>query len=247
VFLDDDAFERRYVREALPDVIVPELPPDPADWVRFLCELNLFEAASLSDEDRRRGALYRAETSRTEARAEYRDVGEYLQSLDMRIAVRRFDAAALPRVVQLLQRSNQFNLTTRRHVAPVCEAMMRDDACVPFYVSLADRFGDSGLVSVVILRRDGDVLGVDSWVMSCRVLGRGVEQFVMNKVFEAARGLGCRRVEGTYVPTAKNGMVREFYGGFGFERTAARDDGATTWSLAVDAYRPRDAHLQEVP
>ena len=226
---------------------MPELPEDASDWVRFLCELNLFETTSFSEEDRHRSELYRHNAARVEARAEFGNIDDYLQSLDMRVTMRRFDAFFLPRVAQLLQRSNQLNLTTRRYSLPECEALMRDQQhCLPLYLTLTDKFGDNGLISVVILRCGEDSLDIDSWLMSCRVLGRGVEHFAMNRVFELARERGCRRVTGTYLPTAKNGMVRDFYERFGFDQVATREDGGTEWQLAVASYRPHQTHLTEI-
>jgi FkbH-like protein len=246
VFLDDNRFERELVRQSLPEVIVPELPEDPADYLRVLAELNLFETTSYSDEDHRRAALYRENAERAVAQSAFTDISDYLRSLDMQVTMRRFDPFHLPRVAQLLQRSNQFNLTTRRHSLPECEAMMEREDCLPFYVKLADKFGDNGLISVVILTVRGTELEIDSWLMSCRVLGRGVEQYVMNEVVALARDRGCERVTGRYIPTAKNGMVKEFYAQFGFERVAGDDGGETLWRLAVSSYDSREVFMREV-
>ena len=245
VFLDDNAFERQLVRETLPQVIVPELPPDPADYVRFLSELNLFETVTFSMEDRRRADLYRENAERAELRAEFSDITEYLKSLAMQVSMRRFDSFFLPRIAQLMQRSNQFNLTTRRYSLPDCEAIMQSAGMLPFYVLLGDKLGDSGLVSVIILKDEKNALDIDSWLMSCRVLGRGVEQFGMNRVVELARGLGRECITGTYIPTAKNGMVKDFFAQFGFEQTATGEGGATLWRLLVSSYQPRETYLAE--
>ncbi len=246
VFLDDNPFERQLVRESVPDVIVPELPEDAAEYVRALSELNLFEVTAFSEEDRQRADLYRQNASRTQLQAGFSDISEYLRSLDMQVTMRRFDAFHLPRIVQLLQRSNQFNLTTRRHSAAECEAMMaRPDEYLPLYVKLTDKFGDNGLISVIILRLRPPVVEVDSWLMSCRVLGRGVEQYAMNQVVAVARARGCETVVGTYMPTAKNGMVRNFYQQFGFEPVEEGQDGRTVWQLRVAAYQTREVYMRE--
>lgn len=247
VFLDDNPFERQLVRETLPEVIVPELPEDPAEYVRAIAELNLFEVTSFSDEDRRRADLYRQNASRQAMQASFTDLGEYLRSLDMRVTMRRFDAFALPRAAQLIQRSNQFNLTTRRYTLAECTAMAEasEDEVIPLSVSLTDKLGDNGLISVVILRPRGPVLEIDSWLMSCRVLGRGVEQYAMNAVVALARRRGCEAVVGTYIPTAKNGMVRDFYRQFGFEPVETHPDGTTVWRLAVAAYEAKPVFMEE--
>jgi FkbH-like protein len=246
VFLDDNPFERNLVRASLPGVIVPELPEDPADYVRVLSELNLFEVTSFSEEDRRRADLYRENASRESLRIGFSDITEYLRSLDMQVTLRRFDGFHLPRIAQLLQRSNQFNLTTRRYTLAECEAMMADgNTCLPLYVSLRDKLGDNGLISVVILKPRTPVLEIDSWLMSCRVLGRGVEQYAMNWVVAFARVHGCQTVVGTYIPTAKNGMVKEFYAQFGFERVEERAGGETVWELNVLSYEPATVYMRE--
>ncbi len=243
VFLDDNPFERNLVRELLPTVVVPELPEDPSDYVRFLCELNLFETVSFSEEDLRRPELYQREAERREAAAGFGSVDAFLQSLEMQITVARFDLFHLPRIAQLIQRSNQFNLTTRRHTEADCESMMRSDSVVPLYARLLDRLGDHGLISIVILKPQGDDLVITDWLMSCRVLSRGVEQYMMNKVFDLARSFGLKRVIGEYVPTSKNGMVREFFVQFGFS-ILSDHKGTTRWSCETADYAPKETYIK---
>jgi FkbH-like protein len=246
VFLDDNPFERNLVRQYLPEVIVPELPEDPADYVRALSQLNLFETSSFSAEDAARSGLYRQEARRRELQSSVSNIDDYLKSLDMTIEVARFDAARIPRIAQLLQRSNQFNLTTRRHNEAECERMMLDHGqFVPLYASLSDRFGDHGLISIVVLRRAKEHLQISDWLMSCRVLTRGVEQFLMNRVVDIARREGFRSIAGEYIPTVKNAMVKEFFAQFGFEKTEERD-GRSQWRLDPQAYQPRATHIREI-
>jgi FkbH-like protein len=240
VFLDDNAFERNLVRELLPEVIVPELPEDPSRVVAFLSELNLFETTSLSSEDRHRAVQYRREAERREARAGCANVQDFLQSLDMRAVVSRFDQFHLPRIAQLMQRSNQFNLCTRRLTEAQCQAMAQDDAFLPLYATLADRFGDHGLISVVVLERDQEALIIRDWLMSCRVLARGVEQFLMNHVVTQAARFGVTRLIGEYIPTAKNAMVRDFFQQFGFTRVSA---SGNQWMIDVVAYEARKTFI----
>jgi FkbH-like protein len=237
VFLDDNPFERNLVRELVPGVIVPELPEDPADYVRALCELNLFETTTFSAEDRQRAELYRLEAARQEEQAGYSSIEEFLESLHMEMALARFDAYHLPRIAQLMQRSNQFNLTTRRRSEAECAALVNDDRFVPLYATLADRLGDHGLISVVIVEQLKNEFFIRDWLMSCRVLKRGVEQAIMNEIFAQAQRLGISRVTGEYHPTSKNSMVKEFFAQFGFEM-ASDEDGRTTWQMDVPSYRP---------
>jgi FkbH-like protein len=247
VFLDDNPFERNLVRRLLPDVIVPELPEDPALYVRAVSELNLFEAASHSALDAQRNALYQDQERREEEKARFAGIDDYLKSLQTTALFSRFLPKDLPRIAQLIQRSNQFNLTTRRYSEVECEALMQDVAkCFPFSITVQDRFGDFGLINVVVLRDAGKVLEIDTFLMSCRVLQRGVEQLAMNKVFEYARSGGFERVVGRYLPTAKNVMVKDFYRQFGFEQIEACAEGSV-WCLAVEAYAPREVFIRELP
>lgn len=246
VFVDDNPFERQLVRENLPEMIVPEMPDDPSDYVRAIAELNLFEVTSFSEEDKQRADLYRSNAQRESLKTTITDLNEYLKSLDMRGTLRRFDSFHLPRAVQLLQRSNQFNLTTRRHGAGECEAMMKNEQeWGPFYLRLTDRFGDNGLISVIILKHEPGELAIDSWVMSCRVLGRGVEQFLINHVVDYARQHGFESIRGVYLPTAKNGMVKEIFAQFGFQKERELDGGGSDWRLRVADYVRRDVHIAE--
>jgi FkbH-like protein len=244
VFLDDNPFERNLIREKLPDVIVPELPEDPADYVQAISELNLFEISTLSAEDANRSDLYRQEAQRKELEASFSDVGDFLQSLNMKMDVARFDKFHLPRIGQLIQRSNQFNLTTHRYNEAECERMMNDYVgYIPLYATLHDRFGDHGLISVIVLQRRSGTFHISDWLMSCRVLARGVEQFLMNHVVRLAEEERVTWITGEYLPTAKNAMVKEFYAQFGFKKTGAGRDGATQWALDRSAYEYNSVHI----
>ena len=246
LFLDDNPFERNSVRAILPDVIVPELPEDPADYVKALSELNLFETTSVSSEDSSRTDLYRAEFGRRSAASAFSNFEEYLQSLNMTIEVARFEPSRLGRIVQLLQRSNQFNLTTHRYNERQCETMMQDSECMPLFGCLRDRFGDHGLISIIVGRLDASAstLEITDWLMSCRVLARGVEEYLMNYVVSQAAQLDLELVTGTYSPTAKNAMVKEFYQRFGFQKVQEKADGTTNWQLRVDGYAYRKTYIQ---
>jgi FkbH-like protein len=155
----------------------------------------------------------------------------------MRMVVARFDGFQLPRIAQLIQRSNQFNLTTHRYAEAECEALMNDAAVLPLYAKLRDRLGDHGLIGIIVLSPEGEEMVIRDWLMSCRVLARGVEQHLMNMVVAEAQSRGCTRVRGEYIRTAKNAMVREFYAQFGF--TMIGDDpDHTLWLLPISAYEP---------
>lgn len=240
VFVDDSPFERGLVRDALPEMIVPEMPEDPALYVRCLAELNLFETTSHSELDAERAELYRVEAQRKVAEKQFSNPQDYLKSLDMKITIERFDPFYLPRIAQLLQRSNQFNLLTRRYGEAQCETFMRDSrGWLPIYLTLRDKYGDNGLISVVIARIDTDTMWIEEWVMSCRVLARGVEQCAMNYLFEYARRHGVRLVRASYEPTSKNQMVKDFFSRFGFHKVQEGADGEADWELETSAYEPQ--------
>ena len=249
VFLDDSPFERNLVRQMIPDVIVPELPEDPALFVRAISELNLFETVTRSTLDAGRNALYRDQQKRETEAAKFASLDDYLRSLQTTASFQRFKNATLSRVAQLIQRSNQFNLTTRRYSEAECKAIMDDhEGYFPFSVSVQDRFGDFGLINVVILRlRPAErILEIDTFLMSCRVLQRGVEQFAMNKIFEFARQGSYDCVVGRYIPTAKNAMVKDFFAQFGFQPEESAGDDATRWRLNTSDYFPRKVYIDEV-
>jgi FkbH-like protein len=246
VFLDDNPFERNIVREYLPKVVVPEFPDDPSLFLETLAELNLFETASFSEADLQRAAQYREEAQRELTKVQYTNVKDYLISLGMEIKLERFNAFGLPRVAQLIQRSNQFNLMTRRYSEAACEAMMGDASVVPLTLKLSDKFGDYGLIAVIVLKPSGEDIKIDEYLMSCRVLQRGVENFAMNNIFAFAERVGTSRVTGAYIPTSKNAMVRDFYKKFGFEKISEDSSGVSHWALAVERYLPREVQITPV-
>ena len=248
VFLDDNPFERNLVRQMVPGIIVPELPEDPGLYVRALAELNLFETASHSGLDAQRNKFYQDQQKREAEQKQYANIEEYLCSLQTTADFRGFEPGNISRVAQLIQRSNQFNLTTRRHSEADCEAMMADPRqFYPFAIKIQDRYGDFGLINVVILKlHPADArVEIDTFIMSCRVLQRGVEQFAMNKIFEFAKRGNYKSVAGCYIPTAKNAMVKDFYAQFGFVRDENSRGAETWWSLEVCQYVPRKVFIRE--
>lgn len=246
VFLDDNIFERNMVRQYLPDVLVPELPEEPSDYVHAIVKLNLFETTGFTAEDNQRTKLYQEESKRKVLEKSYTNVGDYLQSLEMKLVIAPFDEFHVPRIAQLIQRSNQFNLTTNRLGVGECSALMRaGDSVVPLYAKLSDKFGDYGLISVVIVEFAAAHAEITTWLMSCRVLARGVEDHVMNVVVDLVKSRGLSRVIGHYIPTAKNGMVKDFYGRFGFHQSVPQSTGAIAWTLDISTYKRRVTHISD--
>lgn len=235
VFLDDNPFERDMVKKHLPEITVPDLPADPALYLDLLREENLFETTSFSAEDGNRTALYQVEADRKEFRMFFTDEGSYLSGLEMECDVEPVNAFTLPRIAQLTQRSNQFNLRTIRYTEEELKKIMASDKFVTLTFTLRDKFGDHGLISAVILEDRGDgTLFIDTWIMSCRVLKRRVEEFVLAEMVAAAGQRGFGRITGEYIPTAKNGLVSDLFRNLGFTEDPAG------WHLDVGKAKATD-------
>ena len=240
VFIDDSAFERDFVRTALPELQVPEMPEDPADFLSALTMWNLFEVGSFSPEDGARTTFYQADVKRQALQEKAVDLPAYLRALDMVADIQPFDGFTMPRAYQLLQRSNQFNLTTIRYSEAELKAIAQDPDCDTFTLRLQDRLGDNGIVVAVIARAQGEALHVDSWVMSCRVLGRRVEEATLDILAGLARARGCRRLIGEYRATAKNAMVAQPVCRSGLHDRNARTGDAKFFGLELSGYRRPD-------
>lgn len=234
VFLDDNPFERAIVREHIPGITVPELPEDPAEYLEYLYSLNLFETASASEVDNKRTRQYQQEAQRMKLKRTFANEHEFLESLGMQATVEPFNTFNTPRVAQLTQRSNQFNLRTVRYSEDDIKQLAQASEVIDMAFSLKDRFGDHGLIAVVVMRPiDAESLLVDTWLMSCRVLKRGMECFTLNQMVEAARSRGYKRIVGEYLPTPKNGMVANHYPELGFQPLEA---DKAHWVLTLDNY-----------
>jgi FkbH-like protein len=240
VFLDDNPFERNRVREALPMVAVPEVPDEPALVPGVLAAAGYFESVGITGDDRDRGAQYAENAERNREREKHADMASYLAGLEMRVVWGDFDRLNRQRIVQLINKTNQFNLTTRRYNENDYDAFARDANCVCFHVRLLDRFGDNGLIAVVIGKRDGEGMFIDTWLMSCRVLGREVEAATLAILVAEAAKRGVSRLIGEYIPSPKNGMVREHYERLGFEPFDEDDAGRKRSALDITAYRAPD-------
>lgn len=242
VFLDDNPFERNIVRENVPGVVVPELPEDPGDYLEYLYSLNLFETASYSSADKDRTKQYQVEAQRVVAATKFTNEADFLKSLNMLSVVEGFTPFNTPRVAQLSQRSNQFNLRTIRYTDADIARMSGDDSYQCFSFTLEDKYGDNGLICVIILHKeDTDTLFVDTWFMSCRVLKRGMEHFTLNTVVAYAKQHGFKRIIGEYIPTPKNSMVAEHYDRLGFTPMAIGD--SKRYELYVDSYEPKECYI----
>ena len=238
VFVDDNPAEIELVRQLAPQVMTILLDPDPSHYVTQLQDCRWFEPHHITHEDLQRSGQYQAEHERRVLRASATDMNAYLESLGMEAIISEFALVDVPRLAQLINKSNQFNLTTRRRTEAEVQSLLADPDYACFSVRLTDRFGDHGLISVVIGRVHNDALEIDTWVMSCRVLKRQVEELVLNELARLARARACRRLTGTYLPTPKNDMVRTLYPGLGFH-VISDSPTHSTHQLPLDSFVPR--------
>ena len=243
VFLDDNPVERGLVREVLPEVAVPEVTDDPADYPGILARAGYFEAVGLSSEDLKRADYYQANAERVSLK-KIGNLEEYLASLDMVATLSPFDAVGRVRIAQLINKSNQFNLTTQRYSESEVARFESDPDKFCLQVRLVDRFGDNGMISVIIFDRGDAEWRCDTWLMSCRVLGRRVEELVLAHIAEAARSAGASRLVGVYLPTKKNSLVAEHFAKLGFTKTADLPEEGTEWTMELAEYQTPDLPIR---
>lgn len=244
VFLDDNPVERDLMRQTLPGVTVPELTA-PEEYVRMLDRGGWFEPTAVSDDDRRRGEMYRQNAQRAAAVQSFANYDDYLRSLAMRGEFGAFDAAHAERITQLINKTNQFNMTTRRYTAAEIDALRADPAYLTLYGRLADKFGDNGIATAMIGHITPDALEIDLWIMSCRVFKRNLEQTLFDQVVAACQARGIRTILGRFLPTAKNLPAKEFYPSVGFERVR-ETEAETVYRFDIpEHYKPLN-HVMEV-
>ena len=244
VFVDDNPFERDLVRSTLPMVFVPEIPEEPALIPAALSDSGCFESLTLTPEDFDRAGLYAPERRMPDLSDPSTDLPAYLAALDMRLLWGAVDDASRARVTQLINKTNQFNLTTRRYTEAQVRTLETEPGGLCLHFRLLDRFGDNGLIAVVIARRsDAETLEIDSWLMSCRVLKRQVEEAMLNVVASAAAATGAKRLVGVYLQTERNGMVADLYPQLGFTPLET-GDGRRTYGLELDSFTPHTPPIQ---
>ncbi len=238
VFLDDNPFERNIVRENLPEVCVPELPEDPAEYLEYLYSLNLFEVSGFSENDAERTKQYQVEAKRVIDLDRFTNVDDFLKSLRMVSEVQPFNTFSKPRVSQLTQRSNQFNLRTIRYTEKEIDSLIQSENHHTLSFTLTDKYGDNGLICVIVLeKKDTETLFIDTWLMSCRVLKRGMEDFTLNAIVQTAKENGFKYLVGEYIPSAKNQMVKNHYERLGFEPYEDK------WIIRLDKYKQREVYI----
>jgi len=241
-FADDSVLERQLIRRLLPDVDVIGLPKDPASYLRKMADYLRFEPAGVTDEDLHRTEQYRAREAVEQLRLSGGDLNEFLAGLGMKALVAPFDEFHLPRITQLVAKTNQFNLTGRRYSADELRALMDDPEALHFYLRLKDRFTDHGLVGVLIGRHDGATMVVQDWLMSCRVLGRTVENHMFEELCRRAIALPCERLIGQFVATGRNDLVRDLYARLGFSQREISPD-VTRWEFDLSSWQPANPRV----
>jgi len=236
VFLDDNPVEREWVKSALPEVSVPDLPEDPVQRPKFLRNISSFRRISLTQADLQRADSYVAEAHRKEHRETALTLDEFLESLDQQVTIEEIVDGSVARAAQMSQRTNQFNLTTRRYVVSDFEKMNTDPSVKSFTVNVKDRFGDSGITGLVILRFEHEKAEIDTFLLSCRALGRRVENILLEFLTDHARIAGAHYLIGRYIPTGKNAQVANFYLHEGFDPI-----GDGLYQLNLEQSQPRSA------
>ena len=236
VFVDDNPAEREIIRQHVPETAVPEMTDgdqvNPDQFIRILDKNAYFEVVTLSEDDKHRNEMYKANAMRKEQEESFGNYSDFLKSLEMEAVIRGFEPVYYSRIAQLTNKSNQFNLTTKRMTQAEVEQMAQDPGYITLYGKLKDKFGDNGVVSLVIGKKNGDTLELILWLMSCRVLKRDMEQAMLDTLVWRSRESGIRKLHGYYYKTAKNAMVKDFYGAMGFQKLSEKD-GDSEWEYVI--------------
>lgn len=238
VFVDDNPVEREIVRSQVAGVAVPNISKV-EDYIRIIDGSGFFEVTNISGDDAKRNEMYKANMERKKQQQSFADYDDYLRSLNMVALIKDFDDTYIQRITQLTNKSNQFNLTTKRFTQPEMDSVAADDSYIRLYGKLEDKFGDNGVVTVVIGKKNGDVLDIELWLMSCRVLKRNMEHAMLDTLVDTAKAQGISNLRGYYYKTAKNNMVKNFYGEMGFSLTQTNGDD-TVWELSLADYENKN-------
>ena len=219
VYLDDDPVNRELVRKMLPDVLVVDLPEDPSYYVNALMELNCFNIFHVTEDDKKRGLMYSQERRRLEAQSSFSDLKSFLKTLEIKVEIQKANSFSIPRISQLTLRTNQFNLTTKRYQEEKIRELTKSGDFLVYSARVKDKFGDYGITGVVIITlKSKDEWEIDTFLLSCRVLGRGVEKTILSWIMEEAKKAKVKRLVGTYIPTQKNPVCKDFYEDNGFKK-----------------------------
>jgi FkbH-like protein len=237
VFVDDNPAERDIIRQQVPRAGIPELEK-PEKYIRAIDKAGFFEMTSFNSDDVKRNKMYKENAARIKLQSNFSNYNDYLKNLEMIAEIESFKPIYLDRISQLTNKSNQFNLTTLRCTKDEIEQMSKNNEFITLYGRLIDKFGDNGVVTVVVGKKNGEELDIVLWLMSCRVLKRDMEKAMLDELVLKAKVVGLKNIIGHYYPTAKNGMVKDFYGTQGFEKLSEDKDGNSNWRLAIKDYKP---------
>lgn len=242
VFIDDNPAERAMVTASLPETEAPDIGT-PENYIGILDRSRFFEVTELSSDDVKRNEMYRQNAARAAEQTQFADYGDYLRSLNMKAVIRDFEPIYIPRIAQLTNKSNQFNLTTLRISESEMENISKDDRYIRLYGKLSDKYGDNGVITVVIGQKENDKLHIKLWLMSCRVLKRDMELAMLDSLVDAAKAQGIKKLYGYYYKTAKNAMVKEFYGTLGFKKLSETED-SSEWELDISDYKNKNKVIE---
>lgn len=242
VFIDDNPAERAMVTASLPETEAPDIG-SPESYIGILDRSRFFEVTELSSDDVKRNEMYRQNAARAAEQTQFADYGDYLRSLNMKAVIRDFEPVYIPRIAQLTNKSNQFNLTTLRISESEMEIISKDDRYIRLYGKLSDKYGDNGVITVVIGQKENDKLHIKLWLMSCRVLKRDMELAMLDSLVDAAKAQGIKKLYGYYYKTAKNAMVKEFYATLGFKKLSETED-SSEWELDISDYQNKNKVIE---
>lgn len=245
VFIDDNPVERGIVRKNIPGISVPEVDKV-ENYINILDKNGYFEVTGFSDDDIKRNEMYRANAERLKLESNFENYHDYLVSLEMKALIKDFDSVYIQRIAQLTNKSNQFNLTTKRFSQSDMEKIMDDESCIRLYGKLEDKYGDNGVISVVIGKKDGKLLHIDLWLMSCRVLKRDMECAMLDRLVEEAQKQDIHVLRGYYIKSPKNNMVKDFYRNFGFLKVSENEGEDSVWELNIDGYVNKNTVIKVV-
>lgn len=233
VFFDDDKLNREIIRVALPEVKVVDLPEDPSLYLKTLMELNDFNSFHFSEEDKKKGQMYAGQRKRLELNKTIMDISEYLKALDMVVTIEKANSFNIPRISQLTQKTNQFNMTTRRYLEEDINKFSESKNYLLFSIKVEDKFGDNGITGIAIVKKGEKKWIIDSFLLSCRVIGRRVEETMLAYILEEAENVGIKALIGEFIPTKKNIPAKEFYKKNGFKLIEEKEN-LQTWELIID-------------
>ena len=244
VFVDDNPAERAIINQELPEVSTPNMEV-PYRYIEVLDHSGFFEVINFSKDDFSKTEMYKENAKRSQLQKSFTNYDDYLKSLNMEAEIGGFTSIYMARIAQLTNKSNQFNLTTKRYTQAEIEETAQDQLHITLYGKLEDKFGDNGVVSVVIGKQNKNRLDIDLWIMSCRVLKRDMEYAMMDSLVEQCKKRGIEEIYGYYYPTAKNGMVKDFYGLQGFEKVSEDPEGNTVWKFEItDDYKKKNKFIK---